>query len=946
MADGWDFFVSYTQDDRQWAEWIAWELEEAGHRVLIQAWDIVPGSNWVATMQEGVQKAERTIAVLSAAYLKSAFGAAEWQTAWRDAPLGENRKLLVLRVEDYARPGLLGSVVSEDLFDLPADEARDRLLRVVKGAVEGRLKPATAPGFPGRTRAVAREPRFPGSLPEVWNVPARNANFTGRAGSLSRLREASRSSGTVAVHSLRGLGGVGKSQLAIEYAHRFAADFDVVWWIPAEQPSLIPDHLAELGAALGIDGGADPTAMAAAVMTGLRGRRRWLLVFDNAEDVDALRPYLPSGDGRVLITTRRNGFRSLGPVLDVDVLNRAESVALLRRRVPEMADDAADALAAWLGDLPLALEQASAYLETTELPVGAYLDLLRTRSVEMIGRGRVAGRGKTLATLWDLSLTALKEQDWAAVQLLDLLAWMAPEPVPLDLFTAHPEVLPEPLAEVATDPVGFAETVGALAGWYLARRSGDEVTIAHRLLQQSLRARTTTTPAQDPTSPVSVVQQLLAADLPGEIMTAPQNWPRWRALLPHVLTVHEDSTNTPSITTEHTAWLLDRAATYLETHGRPGDAHPMFERALAITEATSGPDHPDTLTTRNNLARWRGAAGDPAGAAKAFAELLTDRLRVLGPDHPDTLTTRHNLAYWRGAAGDPAGAAEATAELLTDRTRVLGPDHPHTLSTRSNLARWWGEAGDPAGAAEAFAELLTDYLRVLGPDHPDTLSTRSNLARWWGEAGDPAGAAEAFAELLTDRLRVLGPDHPDTLTTRSNLARWRGEAGDPAGAAEATAEVLTDRLRVLGPDHPDTLSTRSNLAYWWGEAGDPAGAAEAFAELLTDYLRVLGPDHPHTLSTRSNLAYWRGEAGDPAGAAEATAEVLTDYLRVLGPDHPDTLSTRSNLAYWWGEAGDPAGAAEAFAELLTDYLRVLGPDHPHTLSTRSNLAYWRGEAGD
>ncbi|GAA1268408.1 toll/interleukin-1 receptor domain-containing protein [Saccharothrix xinjiangensis] len=229
MTDGWDFFVSYTQDDRPWAEWVAWELEEAGHRVLIQAWDIVPGSNWVASMQEGVQKAERTIAVLSAAYASSAYGAAEWQAAWRDAPLGENRKLLVLRVEDCDRPGLLGSVVSEDLFGLSPDDARDRLLRVVKGAVEGRLKPASAPRFPGRRRGVVREPRFPGSLPGVWNVPARNPNFTGRAGSLERLREAMRSSGTVAVHSLRGLGGVGKSQLAIKYVHRFAGDFDVVW---------------------------------------------------------------------------------------------------------------------------------------------------------------------------------------------------------------------------------------------------------------------------------------------------------------------------------------------------------------------------------------------------------------------------------------------------------------------------------------------------------------------------------------------------------------------------------------------------------------------------------------------------------------------------------------------------------------------------------------------
>ena len=248
--------------------------------------------------------------------------------------------------------------------------------------------------------------------------------------------------------------------------------------------------------------------------------------------------------------------------------------------------------------------------------------------------------------------------------------------------------------------------------------------------------------------------------------------------------------------------------------------------------------------------------------------LLREQLAARGPDHRDTLATRNKLAYCRGQAGDPAGAAAADEELLADQLRVLGPDHPDTLYTRNNLASWRGEAGDPAGAAAAFEELLADRLRVLGPDHPDTRRTRrtrSNLASWRGEAGDPADAAAAFEELLADQLRVLGPDHPDTLHARMNIASYRGKAGDPAGAA-AYEELLADQLRVLGPDHPDTLRTRSNLAYWRGETGDPAGAAAAYEELLADQLRVLGPDHPDTLRTWRNLAYWRRKAGDPAGA--------------------------------------------------------------------------------
>ncbi|TQM82327.1 Tfp pilus assembly protein PilF [Saccharothrix saharensis] len=811
MADGWDFFVSYTQDDRQWAEWIAWELEEAGHRVLIQAWDIVPGSNWVATMQEGVQKAERTIAVLSAAYLESAFGASEWQAAWRDAPLGENRKLLVLRVQDCDRPGLLGSVVSEDLFDLPADDARDRLLRVVKGAVEGRLKPATAPVFPGRTRAVTREPAFPGALPGVWNVPARNPNFTGRAGSLSRLREAMRSPGTVAVHSLRGLGGVGKSQLAIEYVHRCATDFDVVWWIPAEQPSLIPDHLAELGAALGIDGGADPTATAAMVLAELRGRRRWLLVFDNAEDVDALRPYLPPGDGRVLITTRRNGFRSLGPVLDVDVLDRDESVALLRRRLPRMDDDAADALAEWLGDLPLALEQASAYLEATELPATAYLELLRTRTAEMIGRGRVAGRGETLATLWDLSLTALRARDRAAVQLLDLLAWMAPEPVPLDLFTAHPEVLPEPLAEVAADPVGFAEAVGALAGWFLVRRSGDEVTIAHRLLRQSLRARTAT-PAQDPASPALVVQQLLAADLPSAIVTAPQNWPRWRALLPHVLTVHEDSSNAPSATGKHTAWLLDRAATYLRTHGRPGDAHPLFERALGITEATYGPDHPTVATRLNNLGGALRDLGRPGDAQPLYERALGIDEATYGPEHPTVATDLNNLGLALRDLGRPGDAQPLFRRALGIDEATYGPDHPTVAIRLNNLGLALRGLGRPGEAQPLYERAMGIDEAIYGPDHPNIAIRLNNLGLALRDLGRPDDAQPLFERALAITEATYGPDHPTVAIRLNNLALVLRDLGRTDDAQSLFERALGITEATYGPDHPAVATRLNNLA--------------------------------------------------------------------------------------------------------------------------------------
>jgi hypothetical protein len=315
-ADGGrDFFVSYTQADRAWAEWIAWQLEDEGYRVLIQAWDMPPGVNWTDLMQQGVQGAARTVAVLSASYLESVFCTAEWQAAWRADPLGEQRKLVVLRIADCDRPGLLAGVVSADLFGLGEAAAREVVRSAARGAVTGRAKPPGAPGFPAGTRAGVR---FPGTLPRVWNVPPRNPHFTGRAADLASLRAQLGGQRAVTVHAVHGMGGVGKTQTVIEYAYRHAACYDVVWWVNAERAAVVGGQFTALGQELGLPALTGDDAVAA-VGRELRGRDRWLLIFDNAEDPAQIRSLLPGGAGDVLITTRRGGFRSLGTVLDLDV---------------------------------------------------------------------------------------------------------------------------------------------------------------------------------------------------------------------------------------------------------------------------------------------------------------------------------------------------------------------------------------------------------------------------------------------------------------------------------------------------------------------------------------------------------------------------------------------------------------------------------------------------
>lgn len=489
-----DFFISYTQVDRAWAEWMAWVLEEDGHTVLIQAWDFVPGTNWVQGMRAGVSKAERTIAVLSPDYLASEYGTAEWEAAWAGDPLGAKRKLLTVRVKACDRPDFLAAVVGVDLFGISEADARARLRMMVSSAITGRAKPAEPPGFPGYGRAMPREPHFPGALPRVWKVPARNPNFTGRSDDLAALAAALASGPTVTVRPVRGMGGVGKTQLATEFAYAHAGEYDLVYWIAAEEPASIPDQFTALAIQLGLDPVPDPEGLQVQVHDRLRSIPGWLLIFDNADKVDDLRPWLPGGPlppgipGHVIVTTRRGGFAALGEVMELDVIGLADALELLRTRVPGLEEEPGKELAEELGRLPLALEQAAAYLDRSAIPAQDYLRLLRQRAADLYARGDVSGRKDTIATLWAVSLERISAEDFAAVQLLELCAYLAPERIPLDLFSAHPGLLPEPLAEAAADELAFNEAIGILVDYSLVKRTAAGLQI-HRLLQGAIRAR-------------------------------------------------------------------------------------------------------------------------------------------------------------------------------------------------------------------------------------------------------------------------------------------------------------------------------------------------------------------------------------------------------------------------------------------------------------------------
>jgi hypothetical protein len=390
--------------------------------------------------------------------------------------------------------------------------------------------------------------------PVAWNVPGRLVGFVGRDGLLAEVHAALSSSARVALVALDGLGGVGKTAVALEYAHRHAREFDVVWWVPAERAELVGQYLVGLAGPLGLPSGVD----ADAVWSALRSVGSWLVVFDNVEDVRAVARFRPSGGGRVLVTSRRRAARGLGQPVSVGPLKREASVALLAERVPDIDRAVADRVAGLLGDLPLAVEQAASYLDETGMPVGEYAALLAGRLEDMLDRGRLVDRpDDTVANLWTLSVERLRAECPAAVELLELCAFCDADPVPLGLFTGAPDQLRHGVLSAAVaDAAVWGDTVGALVGYGLARRDGDTL-VVHRLVAAATRR---VMPPERAAERLAVLAGLLLTALPGEVMRNPAGWSHVRPLLPHVLAVADRARTMPGETFDYACWLATEAA--------------------------------------------------------------------------------------------------------------------------------------------------------------------------------------------------------------------------------------------------------------------------------------------------------------------------------------------------------------------------------------------------
>jgi tetratricopeptide (TPR) repeat protein len=668
-----DFFVSFNQADRAWATWIAWTLEDAGYKVLFQDWDFT--GNFVLKMHDALKRSRRMIAVLSPDYLTSLFTAPEWAAVFRQDPTSARDLLVPVRVRACEPDGLLAQIAYLDLPASTRDQARELLLKRVSGE---RPKPGEEPPFPipnaplpATARTIKQEPRFP---TPIHNLPPHNPDFVGREEPLTELRRllTSGQGPAVLTQAITGLGGIGKTQTALAYCYRHLADYRLIWWLRAESPATLAADFATLAEPLGLDPAvADQEKLLFSIRTALQATDRWLLVLDNVEDPGLPRRYLPStGSGHGLITSRRSDWHGLARALPLEDLPEPEAVRLLTGGKdpaalsgPEQAE--ARALADDLGCLPLALAQARAYMAETGKSFAGYRKLLRASRPAVLAKGRASpDYPESVAKTWQVSIEAAEAACAGARPLLELLAFFAPEALPVELLAAKEDALPLPLrGELERD-----EAIGALNRLSLVKAGAGTITV-HRLIQAVTRDGLDTATAK---ARVEAAVRLVQAALPRPIQEH-TNWPAIGMLLPHVLAA-------------------------------ASAAEPLYQRALAINEKTLGPEHPNVARDLNNLALLYEVTGRYAEAEPLYQRALASGEKTFGPDHPGLAIRLNNLAGLYEVTGRYAEAEPLYRGALTIMVKARLADHPHQALFRENYARLLDQLGRTDEAASLRAQ--------------------------------------------------------------------------------------------------------------------------------------------------------------------------------------------------------------------------------------------------
>jgi tetratricopeptide (TPR) repeat protein len=831
----------------------------------------------------------------------------------------------------------------------------------------------------------------------IWGseIPFRNPHFIGREAELQLLREQLASGATAVIRQppepLYGLGGVGKTEIAAEYAHRFRADYDVVWWIRADQEDSIRSALVVLGRRLGLPDFSpdDRDYSSRLVLDALQEGNpyeHWLLIFDNVTRPGIIGRYIPQGSGHVIITSRISQWQQELRTDGIQITEFAldETVRFLRKRISRLAydPDAADSapstpeeearreakakqLAETLGNLPLAVEHAAAYLAETGEPIDDYITAFKRNAHELLSReANMFSSHVAVATTWNVTRDTLTAE---ARGLFQTLAFFSPEPISEEVLVQPGRVqeLPSELVKVLSSQTECRRAGRELSRFSLAKINGVRNVIqVHNVVQAVTRGRIESEAPEVATMFRETVHALLAASDPGT-PEKEQNDPVYERSIHHLVPSGALESGNPLVRNlvinqvrrlhlrggyeeslslgerARQIWMVDPGSDDIQTlalsveignalrkTGRVEEAHALNSETLDRLLRAHGREDETYLICANSYGQDLRLLGQYDAALDHDLQLLPVYERVFGPSHYRTLGLRNNIAIDLRCVGRFEEALAYDQQTHAEKERTFGYSDRYTLSSKFGIGRDLRRLGRYEEALTVARELAEIMEARNEPWRLYRLSVYAGLSVALRRIGFYEEARELAEENLRRYQSLVGEDHRETLVAATNLINDRRVTDDLADAQELGERTALAWEKIAGPAHPNTLATRANLAIVLRMRGNPSAAREVDETVLAGFRQLFHYDHPSTLVAMTNFASDLAAIGDVRRARELGEQTMAASRRVRGPDHPATLAVSANLALDLRATGDEDGARELYAQTLDAYDARLTKEHP------------------
>jgi tetratricopeptide (TPR) repeat protein len=866
-----EIFYSYAEEDEELRKKLDNHLSILKASGVISEWhdrNINSGTDWEKRIDEHLNSADIILLLISPYFLASRYCYSfEIDHAIKRHQSGEARVIpVILRAVDwhtspFSRLQALPTDGKPILAWSNRDKAFANVLRGIRNIIED-MTTKPLEGFAGHKRSLMlRGPNLT-ILPTIWNVPhLPNPNFVGREDLMLQVRAAFTSGITsLSTQVITGLGGIGKTQFIVEYAYNFSGDYDLVWWLRADDNATIVGDYSQLAVELELPEkeATDQWRIVEAVRRWLERNSRWLLIFDNAKDPMEIRNFLPrKGNGHVLITSRNPNWRGVADTIAIPVLRSQEAIQFIRKRTGQSDIESAAALASAMGNLPLALEQAGAYIEQTGKSIADYLQLWQVHKANLVAHGTTSiGYPANLATTWELAFQEIQSRSPVGANLINLCAYLGSSGIPLDILLTGSQSSRDSVLRTLNNQLVIDDGVASLRRYSVVEVDiAEQLLIVHPLVQTVARQRLSD---EERIVWSRAATELLNINFPQDSDDS-KTWNTCATLLDHALAA-TDHVEQLECADDQAAELLLKLALYIGAHGRFAEAAAFSERALAINQRVLGPDHPVIARNLNNLGDIRRKLGDLSGARSFFERALSIDEVVNGANHPTVSRDLNHLGIVLRDIGDLTGAQAAFKRALAIDESAYGPDHPAVAIRLSNLGSVLRELGDLQGAHSNFKRALAIDEAVYGPDHPNVATDQNNLGSVLRELGDLQGARSNLERALAINESAYGPDHPNVATDQNNLGSILEDMGDLIGAKSCFERALIIDESVYGPNHLAVAIRLNNLGNTQIKLGNAPEAQANLGRALQIFQDYLGEKHPYVEIASRNLRRVTGDA--------------------------------------------------------------------------------------